>query len=59
MRLFGFLFLLAGWGLVLAALALLAVDIQRIAFILAGVGVEGLGLVLVIRAHSRPPGTHP
>lgn len=58
LRLFGFLLLLAGWGLVLAALALLAADAPRIAFIVAGVGVEIVGLVLVIRAHPLPRGTH-
>jgi len=58
LRLFGFLLLLAGWGIVLAALALLAADAPRIAFILAGVGVEIVGLVLVIRAHPLPRGAH-
>jgi len=51
MRLFGFLLLLAGWGIVLSALALLATETSRAAFALAGVGVEIVGLVLVIRAH--------
>jgi len=50
----GFLFLLAGWGLVLAALALLKADSARAAFVLAGAGVEILGFVLVIRAHLPP-----
>ena len=58
-KLFGFLLLFAGWGLVLAALALLAADAPRIAFVLAGIGVEIVGLVLVIRAHPLPRGTHP
>jgi hypothetical protein len=57
-RLLGFLLLLAGWGLVLAALALLAADAPRIAFVLAGIGVEIVGLVLVIRSHPLPGGTH-
>jgi hypothetical protein len=57
-RLFGFLLLLAGWGLVLAALALLVADVPRGAFVLAGMGVEIVGLVLVIRSHSLPRGTH-
>jgi hypothetical protein len=50
--------LLAGWGIVLAALALLAADAPRIAFVLAGIGVEIVGLVLVIRSHPLPRGTH-
>jgi uncharacterized membrane protein YccC len=51
MRLFGFLLLLAGWGIVVGALALLVADTPRIAFVLAGIGVEIAGLVMVIRAH--------
>lgn len=58
MRLFGFLLLLAGWGIVLAALALLAADAPRTAFVLAGMGVEIVGLALVIRSHPLPRGTH-
>jgi hypothetical protein len=51
MRLTGFLLLLAGWVIVLAALALLAPNGSQGAFILAGVAVEALGLVLVARSH--------
>jgi hypothetical protein len=51
MRIFGFLLLLAGWGIVLTALVLLAAEAPRAAFVLAGAGVEIVGLVLVIRAH--------
>lgn len=58
MRLFGFLLLLAGWAIVLGALALLAADAPRIAFVLAGIGVEIAGLVLVIRAHPVRRGAH-
>jgi hypothetical protein len=50
----GFLLLLAGWALVLTAVALLAAPGPRIVFLLAGVGVEVLGLVLVARSHLRP-----
>lgn len=50
-KIFGFLLLLAGWGLVLAALALLAASVPRAIFVLAGVCVELVGLALVIRAH--------
>jgi hypothetical protein len=57
-RLFGFLLLLAGWGLVVSALALLAADAPRNIFILAGVGVEIVGLVMVIRAHPLRRGAH-
>jgi hypothetical protein len=51
MRLFGFALLLSGWGIVLSALALLGAEAPRIAFVLAGVGVEIVGLVIVIRSH--------
>ena len=52
MRLAGFLLLLAGWGIVLAAIALLAPALARTCFLFAGVGVEALGIVLVIRLLS-------
>jgi hypothetical protein len=51
MKTLGFLILLAGWAIVLAALVLLAKEGARGAFIFAGLGVEITGLVLVIRAH--------
>jgi hypothetical protein len=51
MKLLGFGLLLAGWAISLAAVALLAGGAPRTVFILAGVGVEALGLALAIRAH--------
>jgi hypothetical protein len=54
MKIAGFLLLLAGWILVLAAIALLATAGPRAAFLLAGLGVELLGLVLAARAHLTP-----
>jgi hypothetical protein len=51
MKVAGFLLLLAGWVLVLAAIALLGAAGPRGAFLLAGIGVELLGLVLVARSH--------
>ena len=50
-RLVGFLLLVAGWGLVLAAIGMLKADASRTAFVLAGVAVELLGLVLLGKAH--------
>jgi hypothetical protein len=50
MKLTGFLLLVSGWGIVLAALSLLRSGALSI-FILLGLGVETLGLVLVTRAH--------
>jgi hypothetical protein len=43
--------LLAGWLIVIAAVALLAVAPQRAGFVLAGIGVEALGLILAVRSH--------
>jgi hypothetical protein len=54
MKVAGFLLLLAGWVLVLAAIAMLAAAGPRIAFLLAGLGVEVLGLVLAARSHLTP-----
>jgi len=51
MRLTGFLFLLAGWLIVLAAVSLLALALARATFVLAGLGVEVLGLIFVVRSH--------
>jgi hypothetical protein len=52
MRLVGFLLLLAGWGIVLTAIAILA-SAARAGFALAGVGVEVAGLTMVVQSH-RP-----
>jgi hypothetical protein len=50
MKIGGFLLLLSGWGIVVAALAMLHGGVVS-AFILAGFAVEIIGLVLVIKAH--------
>jgi hypothetical protein len=54
MRLAGFLLLLAGWGIVLSAVVLLKSPVARSAFAISGVGVEVMGLALVIRSHMVP-----
>ena len=54
MRFAGFLLLVAGWGIVLAAVVLLPATAARPAFALAGLGVEALGLTLVVRSHLGP-----
>ena len=51
MKLAGFLLLLAGWGIVLSAVVLLASAQPRACFVLAGMGVEVTGLILVVRSH--------
>jgi hypothetical protein len=50
MRITGLLLALAGWIIVLFALALLKSTAQE-AFVLSGLGVEVFGMVLLFRAH--------
>ena len=47
----GFLLLVAGWAIVVAALLLLPSAASRVTFVLAGVAVQVLGLVLAVRSH--------
>jgi hypothetical protein len=54
MKFVGFLLLLAGWFLVLAAIVLLKSPPSRGAFVLAGIAVESLGMILAFRSHSIP-----
>ncbi len=54
MKVLGFLMLLAGWVLVLAAIVLFPSPPLRAAFVLAGIAVEILGLVLAFRSHLIP-----
>lgn len=56
MKLAGFLLLLAGWGIALSAVVLLRQMPPQAAFVLAGIGVEALGLTLVVRSHLVPKG---
>lgn len=51
MKLAGFLLLLAGWVIVLSAVALLPSPGVRTGFALSGIGVETLGLILAVRSH--------
>ena len=55
MKLAGFLLLIAGWAIVVAAVALLPSPGARVAFVLAGIVVESFGLVLAVRAHLVLP----
>jgi len=55
MKLLGFLLLLAGCALFLTAIAILPSPTSRAGFVLAGCGVEVIGLVLVVRAHLPTP----
>jgi hypothetical protein len=51
MKLAAFLLLVAGWAIVIFAVALLPSAGPRVAFVLAGVAVELLGLGLAVRSH--------
>ncbi len=51
MKVAGFLMLAAGWFIVLASMPLLGSMKLLTMFVLAGVGVEVIGLVLVVRSH--------
>lgn len=51
MKAAGLLMLVAGWGIVIAAIALLASTTSRCVFVIAGLGVEVIGFVLVARSH--------
>ena len=46
--------LLMGWILILAAIVLFPAGGLMTAFVLAGIGVEVLGLVLAFRSHLIP-----
>jgi len=51
MKAAGFLLLVAGWAIVVGALLLLPAAPSRMAFVLAGIAVQVLGLVLAVRSH--------
>ena len=55
MKVAGLLLLVAGWAIVLAAVALLPSAGARAGFVLAGIAVELFGLELAIRAHLVLP----
>jgi hypothetical protein len=51
MKLAGFLLLVAGWTIVVAAVMLLPSSGVRVAFLLAGLAVELFGLALAVHSH--------
>ena len=55
MRLLGFFLLIAGWIIVLTAIAVLQATPQAV-FALAGFCIQLLGLTLAIRSHLIPHG---
>jgi hypothetical protein len=55
MKLAGFLLLVAGWAIVVAAVALLPSALTRVGFVLAGLATELLGFALAVRSHLVLP----
>jgi hypothetical protein len=55
MKLAGMFLLLAGWGIVVSALVLFPRPGARGIFVLAGLGVEVLGLTLAFRSGAKLP----
>jgi len=51
MKLAGFLLLVAGWAIVVAAVALLSSPGARLGFVLAGLVTELFGLGIAVRSH--------
>jgi len=51
MKLAGLLLLVAGWAIVVTAVALLPAAGARVVFVLAGLAVELFGLALAVRSH--------
>jgi hypothetical protein len=53
MKLAGMLLLLAGWGILVSAIVLFPLPTTRALFVLAGLGVQALGLILAFRSGAR------
>lgn len=51
MKVAGLFLLVAGWAIVVGAVALLPSAGVRVGFVLAGMAVEWFGLALTVRAH--------
>ena len=58
MKLAGFFWLITGWVIVLAAVALLRGGAQN-GFALVGLAVQAAGLTQVVRFHRTSPGERP
>jgi hypothetical protein len=54
MKLLGFLLLVAGWVIVLTAVALLSARTSLGVFVLAGIGVEAMGLAFIGQSSPLP-----
>ncbi len=52
MKLAGMMLLLSGWIVVVSAVVLLSSPVSRGIFVLAGIGVQTLGLILAFRKEA-------
>ena len=59
MKIAGSLLMVAGWLLTIVAVILLRTETSRGVFVLAGLGVQVLGLVMIFRAHPLARGGRP
>jgi hypothetical protein len=57
MKLIGFFLLPSGWIIVIAAIALLRTGTAQPVFVFAGIAVELLGLIFLIRSHRMAHGS--
>ena len=57
LKIAGFLMMLAGWGVVLAAVLMLRSEASKTVFAIAGIAIEGLGFLIAARAHIPARGT--
>ena len=58
MKLAGFFWLVMGWAIIVAAIAMLQAPVQA-RFVLVGFAVQLAGVVQVVRAHILPPEERP
>jgi hypothetical protein len=59
MKVVGFLLMVTGWFLVLAALEMLSAATPRAWFVIVGFAIEVLGLALVLRTNAMRPEVEP
>jgi hypothetical protein len=55
MRIVSLILLVTGWIIVLAAVVMLAPGPAQVVFVLASLGIELAGFVLIARSYASPP----
>lgn len=58
MKAAGLFLLFAGFTIVMSALVVLSPNAPRVAFVMAGIAIQILGLLLTFRAHYSAGGGH-